>query len=93
MNYKDLVADVAQRSGLRTDVVGKVLFHLPDALIQMEVGHAVRTPLGVFRTTYTPERPVTLPDQKSTAIVPARTLVRLRSGSRLQVKNEDDEKD
>jgi len=85
MNYKKLVVDVAARSGLHTEIVTRVLYHLPDALLQMEVGGDVRTPLGVFRMTHTPERPITLPDQKSTAIVTAKTWVKLKPGGRLRV--------
>ena len=90
MNYKKLVADVAQRAGLHTEIVSRVLYYLPDALLHLEVGDGVRTPLGVFRMRHTPERPITLPDQKSQAIVAEKTIVKLRSGSRLRVDENED---
>jgi nucleoid DNA-binding protein len=87
MNYEQLIVDVAKRAGLHTEVVRKVLFHLPDTLLQMEEGDDVRTPLGVFRMTSSKARTITLPDQQSTAVVPAKTVVKLRSGSRLQIED------
>ena len=89
MTYKELVTDIAARSGLHTAVINKTLHYLPEALLQMGIGDDVRTPLGVFRMTHTPERPITLPDQKSTAIVPKKTWVKLKPGNQLQVENED----
>jgi nucleoid DNA-binding protein len=88
MNYDQLIADLAQRSGLHTEVVRKVLFHLPDVLIQMEVGDDVRTPLGVFRMAASKARDITLPDQKNTATVPAKIVVKLRAGSRLKLEED-----
>ena len=87
MTYDQLIADVAKRTGLHTEVVRRVLFHLPDALIQMDVGDVVRTPLGVFRMTQTEQRKILLPDQESIANVPSKTTVKLRSGSRLKLED------
>ena len=87
MNYEDLIADVAQRTGLHSDYVRRVLFHLPDALMTMQVGDDVRTPMGVFRMAESKARTIVLPDQTTTAQVPAKTVVKLRSGSRM--KNEE----
>jgi len=78
---------VAKRTGLHTEVVRRVLFHLPDSLIQMDVGDVVRTPLGVFRMTQTEQRKILLPDQESIANVPSKTTVKLRSGSRLKLED------
>jgi len=91
MNYKALIIDVAARSGLHTDIVLRVLYHLPDALTQMEIGDDVRTPLGVFRMTHSPERPIILPDQSSTAVVASKTLVKLKPGGRLRIGASPDE--
>jgi len=87
MNYEDLIADVAKRSGLHTEVVRRVLFHLPDAMLQLEPGESVRTPLGVFRMMQSQSRGITLPDQKTEATVPAKTVVKLKSGSRLKIEH------
>ena len=87
MTYDQLIADVAERTGLHTEVVRRVLFHLPDSLIQMDVGDVVRTPLGVFRMTQTEQRKILLPDQESIANVPSKTTVKLRSGSRLKLED------
>jgi len=87
MTYDQLIADVAKRTGLHTEVVRRVLFHLPDSLIQMDVGDVVRTPLGVFRMTQTEQRKILLPDQESIANVPSKTTVKLRSGSRLKLED------
>lgn len=86
MNYDDLIADLAQRTGLHTEIIRKVLFHLPDSLLQMDVGDAVRTPLGVFRMNESKPRPILLPDQQTKAVVPGKTTVKLRSGSRLKLE-------
>jgi len=87
MNYDNFVADLVERSGVPDEVVRKVLFHMPDALLQMEVGASLRTPLGVFRMAQTSARPITLPDQTTKAEVPARTTVKLKSGSRLKIES------
>jgi len=87
MSYDDLIADVGKRTGLHTEVVRKVLFHLPDALLQLETGDTVRTPLGVFRMTESNARKITLPDGENTATVPAKTIVKLKSGSRLKIED------
>jgi nucleoid DNA-binding protein len=88
MNYEKLLADVAKRAGLHTEVVRRVLFHLPDSLLQMEVGDDIRTPLGVFRMTQSKARQITLPDQETVATVPAKTIVKLKSGSRLKIEDD-----
>jgi len=91
MNYTQLLADAAKRSGLHTEVVRRVLFHLPDSLVQMDIGDSIRTPLGVFRMTESKSRAITLPDGETEATVPAKVIVKLRSGPRLKVEEEDDE--
>lgn len=85
MTYDDFVADMAKRTGLQGEDVRKVLFHLPDALLQMPTGESVRTPLGVFRKDRTKARPIRLPDGEA-AVVPNKVAVRLRSGTRLKVR-------
>lgn len=84
MSYDDLVADIAARAGLSTDIVKKVLFHLPDALLQLGLGNSVRTPLGIFRMMKHKGRKVMLPDQVREATVPDRVVVKLRPGSRIK---------
>ena len=87
MDYETLIDDVAELSGLHTEVVRRVLFFLPDALMEMEVGETVRTPLGVFRMAQTHSRPITLPDRKSTAVVSAKIVARLKPGMRLIIED------
>jgi len=86
MNYEDLITDVAKRTGLHTEVVRKVFFHLPDSLARMGEGDTVRTPLGMFRVVQSKARVILLPDQESTAAVPARAVVKLKSGPRLKIE-------
>lgn len=85
MTYEDFVADMAKRTGLNGEDVRKVLFHLPDALLQMPTGDNVRTPLGVFRKMRTKARPIRLPDGEA-AEVPNKVAVKLRSGTRLKIQ-------
>jgi len=87
MNYAKLVADVAVRARLTDEVVREVLFFLPDALLQLDVGDNVRTPLGVFRMAEGKERQITLPDGVTQATVPAKVQVKLRPGTRLKLIN------
>jgi nucleoid DNA-binding protein len=84
MTYEDLIVRVADQSGLNSEVVRRALFHLPDVLLQLGVGDDVRTPLGVFRMTQSQSRNVMLPDGKTEALVPAKTVVKLKPGSRLR---------
>jgi len=84
MTYDDLVTRIAHQTGLHSDVVKKVLYRLPDALLELPVGDDVRTPLGVFRMTKRHERPITLPDGETQAVVAQRTAVKLKAGARLQ---------
>jgi len=86
MNYEDLIINLAQRTGFHTEIVRKVLYHLPDALTQMTVGDIIRTPLGAFRMVRNKARTIKMPDGVTTAKVPEKTFVKLRSGSRLKIE-------
>lgn len=83
MTYDELVTRLAHQTGLRSDAVKKVLYRLPDVLRELAVGDDVRTPLGVFRMTERHERPITLPDGETQAVVSRRAAVKLKAGSRL----------
>lgn len=87
MTYDALVTRLAHQTGLHSDVVKKVLFHLPDVLRELTLGGAVRTPLGVFRMTQRKARPITLPDGATLAVVTERTVVKLKSGARLTAED------
>ena len=89
MTYEELVAEVARRSGLTNDRVRAAINHLPDALLKLEEGDKVRTPLGVFIMMKTKERRVTMPDKETTATVPSRRVVKLRPGMRLRPEKVD----
>lgn len=84
MTYDDLVARLAHQTGLHSDLVKKVLVHLPDALMELTVGGSVRTPLGVFRRTRRKTRQVVLPDGKTSAMISEMSVVKLKPGSRLR---------
>lgn len=85
MSYDELIADIAERSGLHSDIVKKVLFHFPDALLMIGIDQSVRTPLGVFRMTYTEARESVLPDRKTKTTIPAKITVKLKPGQRLKI--------
>ena len=87
MTYDDLVDAIASRSGQSTESVREVLTHLPDVLVQLDIGEDVRTPLGVFRKVQTRRRSIMLPDGETKATVPGRVTIKLRPGVRL--KNSD----
>lgn len=84
MTYDELVTRLAHQTGLHSDVVKKVLYRLPDVLRELPVGADVRTPLGVFRMNERHERPITLPDGTTKAVVSKRAAVKLRAGARLK---------
>ena len=86
MHYDALITDVAARTGLHSEVVRRVLYHFPDSLVQLKPNDVVRTPLGAFRMTNSKQRTITLPDRESTAVVPAKSVVKLRPGGRMKVE-------
>lgn len=83
MTYDDLIADLAERTGIRTDDIKRVLYHLPDALQELAPKEKVWTPLGHFRKVGSEARKVLLPDRKTEVEVPAKTFVKLKPNSRL----------
>jgi len=83
MTYDRLVIRLAKMTGLHTEVVRRVLFFFPEALMEMKDGGEVRTPLGVFKKGKRKARPILLPDGKTPAVVAGQTVVKLRSGQRL----------
>lgn len=83
MTYDALVADISTRTGLPVSTVKKVLMEVPDALLVMDEGDHVRTPLGVFRMTRRKKRNIKLPDGPL-AEVGSMLVVRLKSGSRIK---------
>lgn len=87
MTYDELVIRLAHQTNLHSDLVRKVLYRLPDVLMELPVGDDVRTPLGVFRMAERKERPIILPDGETPAVVSRRVTVKLRAGARLQVQD------
>ena len=83
MTYKELVADIAKRSGQPVPIVKAVLAVTPDALLQLDDGELVRTPLGTFRMTKRNSRRIKLPDGPI-ASVGEKCVVRLKSGNRIK---------
>lgn len=83
MTYKALIADISKRTGLKPKIVKKVLSATPEALLEMEEGDHVRTPLGVFRMTRREKRNVKLPDGPVAEIDPM-LVVRLKPGNRIK---------
>jgi nucleoid DNA-binding protein len=83
MTYKQLIADIAEQTGLKKPLVKAVLSAAPEALLQMEEGEHVRTPFGTFRKTRRRPRNIKLPDGP-VASIDEICVVRLKSGSRLK---------
>jgi len=88
MKYEDLVQRISCYSGITEENIRAVLFSLPDALISLEEGDFVRTPLGVFRTHRTKARVVVPPKRgpEDGVFVPSVLKIRLKSGVRLSKK-------
>ena len=84
MSYDELITRLAIRSGVHSELVRKVLVHLPDTLLDLGIGDKVYTPLGVFRKIVRKARPIVLPDGKTEALVGRKVLVRLKPGTRLE---------
>ncbi len=91
MTYKELLTDMGARTGLHTEMIHKVLYHLPDSLLLLEIGETVKTTLGWFHMTESKGRVVILPDGKSTSNLLPKVVVRLKPGPRLKVLLEEDE--
>jgi nucleoid DNA-binding protein len=83
MLYKHLVADIAAQTGLKPVVVKAVLSAAPDALMKLEEGEHVRTPLGSFRMTRRRPRTIKLPDGP-VADIHEQQVVRLKPGVRVR---------
>lgn len=85
MTYSELVSRVASASNQSPQTVREVLFALPDALVLLNQGEMVRTPLGVFRMMVRRGRLVTppMPGARPVAI-PPEGVIKLRPGSRLR---------
>lgn len=86
MTYEKLVALIATQSQVPPEIVRTILMNTPDALLLLNIDEDVRTPLGVFRKVQSHERSITLPDGETEALVPAKTMIKLRPGTRLKIK-------
>jgi nucleoid DNA-binding protein len=64
MRYERLIEKVAEMAGVSRKEAKEVIKALPVALMDLQPGKTVRTPLGVFRGDFRPEREVTLPTGK-----------------------------
>jgi len=84
MEYKTLLAKVARRSRQPVEVVRDVLWALPDALITLEEGDHVRTPLGSFRAAVRRSRTYVAPDSDEEVIRGPVILIKMRAGRRLR---------
>lgn len=89
MTYKELVTRLARQTGLHSSVIRKVLIRLPDVLLDLQPGDAVRTPLGAFHMFKRDSRPNMLPDG-TPARISEMLIVKLKPGARLRV-GEDEE--
>lgn len=83
MLYKQLIADIAAQTGLKPLIVKTVLSATPDALMKLEEGEHVRTPLGSFRMTRRQPRTIKLPDGP-VADIGEQQVVRLKPGVRVR---------
>lgn len=70
MRYDRLVQKVAETTGFAPQCIKDVLNALPQALMDLQPGTSVRTPLGVFKGIYKGERWKKLPDGKEVRIKP-----------------------
>jgi len=84
MRYEELVGRIAEQTGQDPETVKAVLFTLPDALLDLEEGGHVRTPMGVFRRIRRKPRTVKIPATQQDALVPEELIVRLKPGNRLR---------
>jgi len=82
--YNQFVSHIADVTGLKPSDVKGVFLAAPEALMQLEEGNWVKTPLGVFRMTRRKPRRLLIPGTDQEAMVDERMVVRLKSGSRLQ---------
>ena len=83
MSYDDLIKVLVKQTGYTETVIKNILLMVPHALVRLEQGEKVRTPLGVFGMTYRKERPIKRPDGEP-ALVEEKLVVRLKPGVRLQ---------
>lgn len=84
MDYQTLLAKVARRSRQPVEVVRDVMGALPDALITLEEGDHVRTPLGSFRATVRKGRTYVAPDSDEEVAREPVILIKMRAGKRLR---------
>lgn len=83
MPYEDFLIALAQSTGINYETVKRVLFYVPDVLATLPEGKTVRTPMGTFKKVSLKERHLVMPDGKTPATIPAKTVVRLSPGCRL----------
>jgi nucleoid DNA-binding protein len=84
MTYDEMVAKIADTTGLKKDAVKSVLFAVPDILIGLAEDEMVRTPLGTFRMVKRAAKTVKPPKGKKVMTVPASMTVKLKAAARLK---------
>jgi nucleoid DNA-binding protein len=82
--YDRLAGAIAADTGHPPEVVKSILQAAPKALLELEEGDWVKTPLGVFRMTRRKPRAVRIPGTDQTAEVEEKLVVKLKPGKRLQ---------
>lgn len=90
MKYQALVTHLSEQTGHARPVIKTILDALPEALLRLDEGDHVRTPLGVFRMSKRNSRDIKLPDGGGLAQVNERLVVRLKPGFRLQQDPSDE---
>ena len=83
MTYKELLAKIADTTGMNKLDVRNVLFCIPDLLIGLAENETVRTPLGTFRMIKRKSR-VVKPPKGSVTTVPAGLVVKLKVSAKLK---------
>lgn len=83
MTYDVLVSKIARLSGLHTDVIKRVLYYMPNALMTLQQNAMVQTPLGTFRMYPRKARSILLPDGETKSVVPGMKVIRFKASSRL----------
>ena len=84
MKYAHLVTHISHVTLLPEETVREILFALPDALMTLDPGDLVRTPLGVFTMKVRKARTVETPTTKEACQVTAQRIAKLSPGGRLR---------
>ena len=89
MKYPDFIASLSNKTGISRKHIRLVLEAVPEALLELQVGDKVQTPLGTFVVRHRKKREILLPDGIGVGEVPEQVSVQLRTGYKLKVSPGD----